>query len=842
MKNIFLTIFILSFFYSYSQDESRIIKEMKATRTSKPPKIDGKLDEQVWYTSKTANEFVMYEPGDRDPEPDEQKTEVKILYDDNAIYIGAYMYESNPDNILKQLTERDNFGTSDAFGIMINPNNDGQNEFMFLVTAAGVQIDAQVSPSNGDDYSWSEVWYSNISFDDKGWYVEMKLPYSALRFSKEDTYTWGLNLLRGIENKREIYSWNPIDKTKGTTSQYTGILTGIENIKPPTRLSLSPFASYIYDNYDGDSDSNFAFGLDLKYGITDNFTLIATLVPDFSQTGFDAVTLNLGPFEQRFAEQRQFFIEGADLLNKGNLFFSRRIGNRPVGYSDMNNLVGEDDDLTMTNNPTEVDVLNAIKVTGRTKKGLGIAVLNAITKETFASYLRDSINNEGEEIVIKEKMITEPLTNYNVLVLDQEFNKNSSIGLVNTNVLRSGSFRDANVTSLVFNLANKANSYKFSGDGSTSTVREDQNNITGFASNIYFSKTKGSIRFNLNHDFADTKYDKNDLGFQRRNNYSSFSGNINYRIFKPTEHFNNLFIGLWAGYFRRYKPNVYTGNYFQLFGSATTKKQISFGGNIGANIGKQKDYFEPRTEGRYWLQDPELEFRAWVSTDFRKKLAIDLGISRGVYMGNDENDYSFSISPRYRVNDKLQFNYSFDLERDFHELGYVRTQEDDTIIFGERETAEIENTLAAKYSFNDRSSLSLAFRHYWSPVTYEDEYFELEDDGELADSEYTGDNNLNFNSWNLDLRYVWEFARGSQLIALYRNSILNFDSESDQDFQDNISNLFDQPIGHSFSIKVIYYLDYNRVRSWFPKNSTANTTSQDLNSFSNNINKYPTII
>ena len=722
MKQVILLIFCLlaSNINLLAQDKNRVIKELKATRITQPPKIDGILDDDAWQNTDVAKEFVMYKPGNGDPEPKNQKTQAKIVYDDNAIYIAGYMFDSNPENILRQLTERDNFGTSDAFGITINPNNDGQNEFMFLVTAAGVQIDAQISPSNGDDFSWNEVWYSKISFDEKGWYVEMKLPYSALRFSKEDKYLWGVNFWRNIESESELYTWNPIEKSVGSSSFYTGILTGIENITTPVRLSLSPFASYIYSHYDNDSSSDFAFGLDLKYGITDNITLIATLVPDFSQVGFDAVTLNLGPFEQRFAEQRQFFIEGADLLNKGDLFFSRRIGNRPVGYNDVyDNL---EDGEEVVDNPTEVDVINAIKVTGRSKKGLGIAVLNAITKETKATIK----NIDTDE---KRKIVTEPLANYNVMVIDQEFNKNSSIGFVNTNVLREGSFRNANVSSLVFNLANKANSYKVGGDISSSTIRENKENTTGFASNLSFSKTKGNVRFSVRHSLVDSKYDKNDLGFQRRNNYSNITGRVDYRIFKPTKYFNNLRVGLFAGYFSRFDPYVYTGNYFRLFSNFTTINQFSFGFDIGSNIGERIDYFEPRTEGRYWIKNPESEIEGFISTDFRKKLAVTLTARKGKFHNNDESDFSIEVSPRYRASDRLTFSYNLGLEKDFNEYGYVETLDDDTIIFGQRYVKEIENALASKYSFNDTSSLSLTFRHYWSPVSYKDQYFELQDDG-----------------------------------------------------------------------------------------------------------------
>ena len=172
-----------------------------------------------------------------------------------------------------------------------------------------------------------------------------------------------------------------------------GCLTGLKNIDPPTRLSFAPFASFVLDNYDGNTDTNLNFGMDVKYGITDNFTLFATLVPDFSQAGFDNVVLNLGPFEQVFSEQRQFFIEGADLLDKGNLFFSRRIGNSPVGRSDIDDIYDEEE---IVDNPDEVKVLNAIKVTGRSQKGLGVGVLNAITENTYAT-IKDTLNGRNRK-------------------------------------------------------------------------------------------------------------------------------------------------------------------------------------------------------------------------------------------------------------------------------------------------------------------------------------------------------------------------------------------------------------------------------------------------------------
>jgi len=251
-------------------------------------------------------------------------------YDDNAIYLSAHL-KDNPEDIQRQLTSRDNFGNSDFFVLVLNPNNDSQNDTQFFVFSSGTQADAILSPGTGQDFGWSAVWDSAVQLVDDGWILEMEIPYRALRFSNETIQTWGIQFHRRFRLDNSQYSWNPIDRSKGNFGLYHGELKGIENIEPPTRLNLYPFVSSISNNTNGDTKTEFKTGLDIKYGVTENFTLDATLIPDFSQAGFDDLTLNLGPFEQTFGEQRQFFKEGVDLFNKGNLFFSRRIGNGPTG-------------------------------------------------------------------------------------------------------------------------------------------------------------------------------------------------------------------------------------------------------------------------------------------------------------------------------------------------------------------------------------------------------------------------------------------------------------------------------------------------------------------------------
>jgi len=804
MRKYLSTLFLLSFLIGFSQNIKR--KTLVATRITTPPKIDGVLNDDVWQNLPVAKNFTMFDPGDGNAEPKEQKTEVKVAYDDEAIYFAAYLYDAHPKTIMRQFSDRDNFAQADFFGVILNPLNDQQNDTEFFVSAAGTQGDAKVSTANGEDFSWSDVWYSKISFDDKGWYVEMKIPFAALRFSNQKIQTWGLNFYRLIQSKRERYSWNYIDKSVGRAPQYSGLLTNLENIKTAIRLNFLPIFTSNISNFEGTTIAKEQIGLDIKYGLSDNFTLDATINPDFSQAGFDDLVLNLGPFETRFAEQRQFFIEGADLLNKGGLFFSRRIGKRPVNFSDaFNNLNANE---SVIKNPDVAKLLTAVKVSGRSKKGLGIAVLDALTEKTEA-VIKDNITGNTRIVT------TEPLANYNVLVLDQEFNKNSSVSLINTHVSRSGNFRRANASAFLFNIANKANSKRLNGSAKFSSIKDPVNGtINGFSSNISYNKTKGKFRYGISNSLADGKYEINDLGFQRRNNFNAFFGNISYRIFKPTKHFNSYRITLRGGMFRRFNPSVYTGNFVGFNFFATTIKQFTFGGNASVNIGNGKDFNEPRNDIDFIVTNGRFSISSFVSSDFRKKFAYNASIGYNRRNGEKDNGYSIGFTPIYRANDKFFISYTFNYNISFDQRGYITTLDNGDIIFGFRNIKSVLNSLSGKYSFNDLASVTMAFRYNWTPVAYKNNYAKLNDKGLLIPSTYTGNNDVNFNSWNLDLRYVWQFARGSELSILYRNSIFNSDDQSNLSFSKNLSNLFKQPLQQNLSFRLVYYLDYNKVKTW----------------------------
>ena len=802
MKQILFIILFLFSLFGYSQK-----KQLHTKFTTDNITIDGKIDEEIWKSASIANNFIMFHPDNGKPIPENKRTEVKVLYDNDAIYVAALMYDDEPDKILREITKRDDFGTSDLFGVFINGYNDGQQDFQFYVSAADGQADCITTDTNGEDYSWDAVWKSKALITTFGWVVEMRIPYAALRFSGENKQTWGLNFFREIRRDRQKYSWNFIDSKLGTFTQQSGVLEGIENIKPPTRLFFLPYSSfYVNANAQQKTIGTLKGGLDIKYGINDAFTLDAILVPDFGQTKYDDKILNLGPFEQQFNENRSFFTEGTDLFSKGDLLYSRRIGGSPSKYpTTASNEV-------ITDNPSSVNLINALKISGRTKDGLGIGVLNAVTEKTYAT-IENTVNKETR----KEEV--EPLTNYNVLVLDQRFRKNSSFSFINTNVTRNGAFRDANVSALVWDLNTKENTYNLSGNFKYSNINavEDKK---GIATTLNFAETSGKYRYSFGTDLVTRDYDNNDLGINFETNYYSVYGNVSYRILNPTKHFNSfrIFYNMYTQFQK--ESGKLQGNNINLNINIGNKKNHNFGFGINTSPLESHDYYEPRTDNRFVILPERISSWFYISTNYNNKFAFDLNPSYAIFNEKNRTTYGLSVGPRYRFNDKFSISYNVDFERRNNNKGFVdRIDEDlnpttpETIIFANRNVISYSNGLSGKYSISSRMNFDLSIRQYWSYAENKN-YLSLEQNGRLVNNTtYTTNRNSSFNSWNFDLSYSWWFAPGSQVSVLYRNNAINFEREINKDFGRNVTNLLNNDaLSHALSISVKYFIDYNSLK------------------------------
>lgn len=801
LKFLCICVCVLTFlsksFSQYTNSKSYFISKVDTEIV-----VNGILNEKIWDTLPIATGFTQFEPTkDLNATPD-RKTEVQLFYNDKGVYLAAKLYD-DPALVMKQITQRDNFGQTDFFRLVINPNNDAQNDTEYIVFSSGAQADAISTPSLGRDLGWNDVWDSAVMHTSEGWQLEMMIPYRSLRFPKTKVQTWGIQFRRFFRRERSEYAWNTIDPTKGYQGIYHGKLIGIKDLKPPFRLTLFPFTTGIGSFEANTTETDLRLGMDIKYGITDNITLDSTLIPDFSQARFDNLVLNLGPFEQTFAERRQFFTEGVDLFTKGDLFFSRRIGSAPTGSADLN------ENEVETNRPSIVDVINATKVSGRLKNGLGIGVLNAVTEKTTSTVL-DTINNTRREVTV------EPLSNYNILVLDKQFNRNSSVTLINTNTTRFGDFRDANVTGALFDLQTKENTYRLRGEAKMSYLNLVENEVAGFNSLIEFSKVFGNYRYFARHEYADDKYDINDLGLIFRNNFNNITAGGSYQIFEPTELFQSMEISINANYRRLAIPSTYTGFRLSSRFFATTLSLDTFGANIRYNPGKQFDYFEARTPGRFFINEDFIGFGGFLSSNYNRTFAIDARFDLSTFLEPERPsfNYNFEIEPRVRFNDYFFMVYQFNFTDRLDDWGFADFFENEPI-FGDRDRRIIENSIRANYNFNGNNGLSLQFRHYWDNVVYDMFMYKLNENGRISENlnlpKTALDDNpdVNFSTWNLDLNYVWQFVPGSFLTVLYRQQLFENSDFSELNFGNSLNNLLEQDLQHTISIRLQFFIDAN---------------------------------
>lgn len=771
-------------------------KQISIAKTMVPPKIDGILDDAIWENVATAKNFVQLEPENLKPEAENFKTEVRILYDDTGVYIAARMYDPEPSKIAKELVERDNIGNDDFFGITINGYNDKQQTLEFIVLPNGVQFDAKSTTDYGEDPNWSAVWFSAAKIDELGWTVEMKIPFSELRFPKKDIQIWGINLIRNIQRSKTKLTWNPVDNTKGSILLYDGLMYGIENVNPPLRLSFLPYLSTYINNYDSKNTASINGGMDVKYGINDAFTLDTTLIPDFGQTAFDDNTLNLGPFEQQFSEKRAFFTEGTELFSKGNLFYSRRVGDFPSRSPNIN------EDETLQGSLQKVKLLNATKISGRTNKGLGIGFFNAITNKTDVEILSNTDNSLRTETV-------EPLANYNVTVLDQRFG-NSSIALINTNVTRAGDFRDANVTALILDLSDKQNKYNVYGGAKASFVKEfEKQSGTNFYGGI--GKIYGKSRYSVGFDATSKDYNIDDLGYTGETNYVRVNGSYRYRILQPTKLFNKLFWNTNVDFSRRMETYLFRALIINSNVSLTDKEFRNYGGGIQLTPIGENDIYEPRVFGKYLKTPSYFNPFLYFNSDNRKKLTYSLSTDYYAYNSTGRNRILNDYSLSYRFSDHFTLQYSGTLNVSNQEQGYTG-RNTDGIFIGTRNRNTIINGITSQYTLNNRMSLNFSFRHYYSEVNYKS-FGILNPDGDVLPNENYRISNQTYNSWNIDMRYSWWFAPGSNLTLLYQNATQNFLDVSKVNFKNNFNLLFKEPLNNTLSLKITYFINYNAVKN-----------------------------
>jgi len=808
-----------AFYLLISVTHAQQVRSIPAVKINQPIKIDGNLNDEAWRSIEPTGDFIASQPVFG--RPSVQRTVVKIAYDNSAIYVGAYMYE-DPKNIRRQLTARDIIDRQnvDIFAVGFDTYHDHQNAFIFRVTAANVQADAKQSQngsSNGGvvtDASWDAVWESKTSIKEDGWVAEIKIPLSAVRFSNKNIQDWGLNFGRFIRTENENSIWNPINPNISGELNQWGVWTGLSNIKPPIRLSFLPYLSggvRVSPTNNGDvTEFLKSGGMDVKYGINEGFTLDMTLIPDFAQVQSDNVFLNLSPFQVKFDDYRPFFTEGTELFNKAGLFYSRRIGNAPGLAASVLTEFGNNPNYQIIKNPGITRLYNATKLSGRTKGNLGIGIFNAVSVPMYAKVKN---RNTGQDSTI----LTEPLTNYNILVLDQALKHRSSVSFTNTNVLRKGNTRNANVSSLDISMFDKKNNYNFSVAGKYSTIWGKQGNTNGFTTAAGFGKVSGIIQYRANLVVESDKYDPNDLGYIQNNNSLEYNANVSYNIIRPTRHFLNH--SYRASFSNIYLYRPFNWATFQVNARAfflfRNFWDLSF--SFQSSPTWNKDYFVHSNvyTGYFLRRTPYYYFGISGSSDSRKKLFFSWELGGAESPLPRDPYWAANLGLRYRVSDKLQFSASMNILQDRGNWGWsFLINPDGSPIIARRNVKTNTAVVSGQYNFNSRMNVNIRMRHYWSLLNNTN-FYNLKPDGYWNEVPFIPNQNLNFNTFNVDMFYTWDFLPGSRLTIAWKNALgsnVTIDPYANTSYLKNFGRVIDNPHSNEVTVKVVYYLDYLKLR------------------------------
>ncbi len=810
-------------------------------KTDVAPKIDGNLDDAAWKNADIATDFVTNDPSFG--KHASFKTEARITYDNSAIYVSFYCYDDEPNKIGRELSPRDNiWGAVDRVMVGFDTYDDDQNGTRFHVTAAGVQADDRVEGNGNNDFSLDLVWDSKVSMKEDGWVAEMKIPYSALRFPKKPIQKWGMQFARRVNRFGEQDTWSPIfPKVSGLVIQWGEVLP-LENITPPVRLSFSPYFAANAGNIPSKNDdgtvtnsqtTSINGGMDVKYGINESFTLDMTLVPDFGQVRSDDRRVNLTPFEIVFSENRPFFTEGTDLLNKANTFYSRRVGGQPQKYYEVEGDLKDDE--IVKRNPAETQLFNATKISGRTNSKIGIGFFNAVAAPMFATI-------ENTQTGATRRFKTGDLTNYNIFTINPTFKNNSDFSLTSATTLRSGhEGRDANVTSLRTRLRDKKNDYELKMKFSSSNIFEEskvsQNEgfkktvTTGYAGGWDLGKVSGQFNYGIGQDFQTKDWDPNDLGVMYGgNNYLGSGFGMNYNTFEPAKkgffkHFNQTNWWFNANHSTRLSPLVYQEVNMNLGFWGQFKNQ--YWANMYMNISpiQNVDYFEARAQEttRKFAIPRSINLGINFGTDRRKQVYGDL-YTWGMVRDFDKMStfYQLGSSVTWRASNQFSITYEPSVSGNFNDYGYARRFSDDDIKFGRRDEFTVVNSMYFAFKFNALSNLTFRMRHYWDKLLWK-EYYQLEENGALQprpNAEKLRDDWV-IDFFNVDLIYTQQVAPGSFFTATFKNNFFGYNTLNSggtdahpTDYLSGFNYTLREPHTNTLSLKLIYFVDYLNLKSW----------------------------
>ncbi len=848
--------------------EQNSVRSVQASKvTEDAVKIDGYLNEKIWQQAAIATGFTQRDP--KDGSPATERTEVRVLYSNEAIYVGVRAIDSEPGLISKEIARRDVWAESDEIVIYFDSYHDRRNCFAFAVTPGGSYRDGIFFGDSEDnpDLTWDPVWQVATSIDSLGWTAEFRIPLSQLRFEKARA-TWGFQVNRWIQRKAEETFWAPISKKAGGFVSLFGVLEGLNGLEAATRLEIRPYTvassrkrpqgTGIFYAPSDVTDMN--VGLDLKYGLTSNLTVDLTINPDFGQVEADPSVVNLTAFESFFSEKRRFFVEGSGLFNKsapgGQIFYSRRIGRRPRGFASPPS--GGTIEISEAST-----IISAAKVTGKTAGGMGIGILSALNASESAT-IRDSLGST----VGSEKV--GPFTHYFASRVEQEFNQgNNIVGLSVTAVNRNlnetlGFMPSAAYVGLVDGVHKwQENKYAFRWKMAASTVRGSREAITiaqlspfryyqrpdadhveldttrttlsGSSFSVRVGKESGSWQYYGYFERISPGFEINDMGFQVNADMQFAETFLKYIQTKPKGILRSFRydLGLNTGLTTAGEPRW---TWFRPVHFVAT-----FHNNWTVDFNPMAIEWQPLAIGKL-RGGPALRDDLWhnsfigINSDSRKRVSFEVGSNIGGNFDNRESFYNVNttviIRPSSILNASLGISQTWDRDPiqwvgKFDALGATR------YVLSEIVYKELSINMRINWTLNPRLSVQVYAQPFVSSGSYSrfkevvdprakefyDRFRILDDELNCVngncDVDLNNDGSADFSFGQPDFNFSeirstlvvrWEYKPGSVLFLAWQHGRSVRRSDSFFDWRNDLSDVLSTEADNTVLVKVNYWI------------------------------------
>ena len=809
------------------------------------PTIDGRNDDAVWRDAPKISGFRQFQPHvDSDPS---FPTEFQVAYDEKNLYVFVRMFDPHPDSIMHALSRRDVRGPSDQIKLLVDSYDDRRSGYEFAVNPDGVKRDFAMSNDGNEDASWNGIWDVATKVDALGWTAEYQIPLSQLRYARAAAHTFGFGVWRDIERYAERSSWPTFSPTRSGISSQLGRLTGLAGITTAQSLEATPYVvtknvQRTRPNAQFARDQQVTIGGDLKFGITPNITLDATVNPDFGQVEADPAVLNLTAFETFLDERRPFFVEGTGLYrfalncyivvdcntNEG-LFYSRRIGRSPTLRDEYGN----------EGTPSSTPIAAATKLTGRTPGGLSFGLLDAMTPRVKG--VRDQT--------------VEPLTNYAVLRAQQDLRGGETgISMIATGVNRSldaltrpelhSSAYTAGATfrnrfhDRQYELAGQVAASRLTGSASVITATQmnavhyyqqpdddyqvdpNRTSLFGHAEQIKFGKYGGGhTRFESSLVRQSAGFDVNDLGFLRRADVLDWStwGALTFQDAK--------------GIYRWAQVN---GNHWETWNTSGTRLEnaLNFNGHmglknnwdvhLGSTFGRlTASYCDRCTRGGPVLRQSR-SYSPWggFNTDSRK--VVSGGMWANAWFGDEGKSHGYGLSPYVSLRFSTQFQLSIgpNVSRDHPNTQWFGNFTDAASVTHYSFAHLDQRTVSMSTRLNYTATPNLTFEFYGQPFvstgTYSD-FREVSSTPRAAkyDDRFVAyapppDKKTTFKYTQLRTNTVvrWEYRPGSTLFVVWTQGRQDDANRNpDQSWTRDYRDLFGLHPDNTFLVKLAYWLN-----------------------------------